>query len=54
MNDRRDPQPNDLLSFGPFSLLTAERLLKKTDESIPLGGRANSSCGFGRNYRMLT
>jgi hypothetical protein len=29
MNDRRDPQPNDLLSFGPFSLLTAERLLKK-------------------------
>jgi predicted ATPase/DNA-binding winged helix-turn-helix (wHTH) protein len=40
MNDRRDPQPNDLLSFGPFSLLTAERLLKKADESIPLGGRA--------------
>src|SRR5580704_6581578 len=34
------PQPNDLLSFGPFSLLTAERLLKKADESIPLGGRA--------------
>jgi len=40
MNDRRDPQPNELLSFGPFSLLTAERLLKKADESIPLGGRA--------------
>src|ERR1700758_4869334 len=40
MNDRRDPKPNDLLSFGPFSLLTAERLLKKADESIPLGGRA--------------
>src|SRR5271169_6682437 len=40
MNDRGDPQPNDLLSFGPFSLLTAERLLKKADESIPLGGRA--------------
>src|SRR5580700_756813 len=40
MNDRRDPQPNDLLSFGPFSLLTAERLLKKADESIPIGGRA--------------
>src|SRR5258706_2331887 len=39
MNDRRDPQPNDLLSFGPFSLLTAERLLKKADESIPHGGR---------------
>src|ERR1700751_3061909 len=40
MNDRRDPQPNDQFSFGPFSLLTAERLLKKADESIPLGGRA--------------
>ena len=40
MNDRRDPQPNDLLSFGPFSLLAAERLLKKADEPIPLGGRA--------------
>src|SRR6202044_1184598 len=40
MNDRGDPQPNNLLSFGPFSLLTAERLLKKADESIPLGGRA--------------
>jgi pimeloyl-ACP methyl ester carboxylesterase len=25
------------LSFGPFSLLTAERLLKKADEPIPLG-----------------
>ena len=40
MNNRGDPQPNDLLSFGPFSLLTAERLLKKADEPIPLGGRA--------------
>ena len=40
MNDRGDPQPNDVLSFGPFSLLTAERLLKKADEPIPLGGRA--------------
>src|SRR6202048_5126594 len=40
MNDPRDPQPNDLLSFGPFSLLTAERLLKKADESMPLGSRA--------------
>jgi predicted ATPase/DNA-binding winged helix-turn-helix (wHTH) protein len=39
MNDRRDPQPNDLLSFGPFSLHTAERQLKKADEPIPLGGR---------------
>src|ERR1700759_1052625 len=40
MNDRRDPKPNDQLSFGPFSLFAAERLLKKADESIPLGGRA--------------
>src|ERR1700691_1758159 len=40
MNDRRDPQPNDLLSFGPFSLFVAERLLKKVDKPIPLGGRA--------------
>jgi DNA-binding winged helix-turn-helix (wHTH) protein len=28
------------LSFGPFSLFAAERLLKKGDEPIPLGGRA--------------
>jgi predicted ATPase len=40
MNDRRNSQPKDVLFFGPFSLLTAERLLKKSDESIPLGGRA--------------
>ena len=39
MNDRRNSQPKDVLSFGPFSLLIAERLLKKADESIPLGGR---------------
>jgi predicted ATPase/DNA-binding winged helix-turn-helix (wHTH) protein len=38
MNDRRNSQ--DVLSFGPFSLFAAERLLKKADESIPLGGRA--------------
>jgi DNA-binding winged helix-turn-helix (wHTH) protein len=30
----------DVLSFGPFSLFAAERLLKKADEPIPLGGRA--------------
>jgi DNA-binding winged helix-turn-helix (wHTH) protein len=30
----------DVLSFGPFSLTAAERLLKKADEPIPLGGRA--------------
>ena len=40
MNDRRNPQPKDVLSFGPFSLFAAERLLKKADEPIPLGGRA--------------
>ena len=40
MNDRRTLQPKDVLSFGPFSLFAAERLLKKADEPIPLGGRA--------------
>jgi DNA-binding winged helix-turn-helix (wHTH) protein len=40
MNDRRNSQPKDLLSFGPFRLFVAERLLKKADEPIPLGGRA--------------
>jgi predicted ATPase/DNA-binding winged helix-turn-helix (wHTH) protein len=40
MSDRRNSQPKDVLSFGPFSLFTAERLLKKAGEAIPLGGRA--------------
>src|ERR1700689_500876 len=40
MNDRRHSQPKDVLSFGPFSLFAAERLLKKAEEPIPLGGRA--------------
>jgi predicted ATPase/DNA-binding winged helix-turn-helix (wHTH) protein len=40
MKDRRTSQPKDALSFGPFSLFAAERLLKKGDEPIPLGGRA--------------
>src|ERR1700741_3211116 len=40
MNDRRSSQSKDVLSFGPFSLFAAERLLKKADEPIPLGGRA--------------
>src|SRR5580693_9588826 len=40
MNDRRSSQPNEVLSFGPFSLFAAERLLKKADKPIPLGGRA--------------
>ena len=40
MNDHRNPQLQDALSFGPFSLFAAERLLKKGDEPVPLGGRA--------------
>src|ERR1700692_3827403 len=40
MNDHRNPQLQDALSFGPFSLFAAERLLKKGDEAVPLGGRA--------------
>jgi predicted ATPase/DNA-binding winged helix-turn-helix (wHTH) protein len=40
MNGRRNFQPGDVLSFGPFSLFVAGRLLKRADETIPLGGRA--------------
>jgi predicted ATPase/DNA-binding winged helix-turn-helix (wHTH) protein len=40
MNGRRNVQPGDALSFGPFSLFVAGRLLKRADEPIPLGGRA--------------
>src|SRR5580698_7573271 len=40
MNDRRNSQSNDVVSFGPFSLFAAERLLKKADEPVPLGDRA--------------
>jgi predicted ATPase/DNA-binding winged helix-turn-helix (wHTH) protein len=40
MNDRRNSQPKDVLSFGPFSLFTAERLLKKAGDTIPIGSRA--------------
>ena len=40
MSDHRNPEPKDVLSFGPFSLFAAERLLKKGDEPIPLGDRA--------------
>ena len=36
MNDRR----HDVLSFGPFDLFAAERVMRKADEPIPLGGRA--------------
>src|SRR5580658_2433680 len=40
MDDRRSSKSNDVVSFGPFSLFAAERLLKKADEPIPLGDRA--------------
>jgi Transcriptional regulatory protein, C terminal len=40
MDDRRNSQPKDVLSFGPFNLFVSERLLKKAGEPIPLGGRA--------------
>src|ERR1700739_451001 len=40
MSDHRNPEPKDVLSFGPFSLFAAERLLKKDDEPVPLGDRA--------------
>src|SRR5580692_13226214 len=37
MNDHSNLK--DVLSFGPFSLFAAGRLLKKADEPVPLGGR---------------
>ena len=40
MNGRRDLQRKGVVSFGPFSLFLEERLLKKADQPIPLGGRA--------------
>ena len=40
MNGRRNSQPGDVLSFGPFNLFMAGRLLKRADELLPLGGRA--------------
>src|ERR1700726_2427308 len=40
MSDHRNPEPKDVLSFGPFSLFVAARLLKEGDEPIRLGGRA--------------
>jgi hypothetical protein len=40
MNDRRNSQPRDVLSFGPFTLFPAERLLKKADKPTALGGPA--------------
>jgi predicted ATPase/DNA-binding winged helix-turn-helix (wHTH) protein len=40
MNDHRHPLPEEVLSFGPFSLFVTGRQLKRADEPIPLGGRA--------------
>src|ERR1700722_13441686 len=40
MNARRDSPPKYVLSFRPFSLSAAERLLRKAGDPIPLGGRA--------------
>lgn len=40
MNDRRDLEAQEVFSFGPFTLFSAERLLKKADKRILLGGRA--------------
>jgi hypothetical protein len=34
MNDHRNSLPQDVLSFGPFSVFAAERLRKKADEPI--------------------
>jgi hypothetical protein len=36
LNDRRNLQPRDVPSFGPFSLFVGERVLKKADEPIPV------------------
>jgi predicted ATPase/DNA-binding winged helix-turn-helix (wHTH) protein len=40
MGNRRNSQREDVLSFGPFNLFVAERLLKKADEPITIGSRA--------------
>ena len=40
MNDRGNSGSRDILSFGPFRLIVAERLLKKSEKPILLGGRA--------------
>ena len=40
MSDRRNSESKDMLSFGPFSLFAAERLLNQADKPIALGGRA--------------
>jgi DNA-binding winged helix-turn-helix (wHTH) protein len=39
MNDRHS-WSQDVISFGPFDLCAPQRLLKKTEKLVPLGGRA--------------
>jgi predicted ATPase/DNA-binding winged helix-turn-helix (wHTH) protein len=40
MHDLGNSRTNEVVVFGPFRLFVAERLLKKGDESLPIGGRA--------------
>ena len=40
MVDRSGSQASSVISFGPFRLYAAERLLKKGDETLAVGGRA--------------
>jgi predicted ATPase/DNA-binding winged helix-turn-helix (wHTH) protein len=40
MDDRDNQRPDHIVSFGPFRLFAAERLLKKGDEPVLLGGRS--------------
>jgi predicted ATPase/DNA-binding winged helix-turn-helix (wHTH) protein len=40
MDSCSDPPAHDVISFGPFRLFAAERLLKNADEPVQLGGRA--------------
>jgi DNA-binding response OmpR family regulator len=35
-----DPQPQDIVSFGPFRLTAAERLLERNGVRLQLGSRA--------------
>ena len=38
-----DLPTSDFVSFGPFRLFAAERLVEKADEPLQLGGRALDS-----------
>jgi predicted ATPase/DNA-binding winged helix-turn-helix (wHTH) protein len=40
MLDLANSLTDDVVTFGPFRLFAAERLLKKDDESLPIDGRA--------------